>query len=220
MGGSGAQAVFLDRDGIINELLYVAEQGRVETPLTPQQVRLIPGVAEGIRTLQRAGLRVIVVSNQPGIAKGQFTRPTFERIQQRARRLLGREGVRLDGEYYCLHHPHARIKAYRKACDCRKPKPGLILKAIQERRLERASSFMVGDGLVDVEAGWRAGCQTILVGHVSSLLTQVMKRKQLVPTYLAETFGEAVEWILGQQTNGRVRPHARRARRSGKALVV
>jgi D-glycero-D-manno-heptose 1,7-bisphosphate phosphatase len=192
----GRKAVFLDRDGVLNELVYFAEQGRIDTPLTPAQFRLVPGVVDGIKTLQASGYQVIIVSNQPGIAKGQFTPKMFDRIRQKTRRLLQREGIRLDGEYYCLHHPHATRKEYRVACNCRKPRPGLILKAAQEAALDVKSSFMVGDGFTDIEAGRKAGCKTILIGHLSSLLTQMMEKKRLYPTYLAENFEEAVRWIL------------------------
>ena len=193
---AGRKAVFVDRDGVINELIYVAEEGRIETPMTPRQFRLIPGVGRGISALQQAGFRVIIVSNQPGIAKGQFDQRTFARIRQRGARLLRSDGVRLDGEYYCLHHPSAIRRIYRERCQCRKPKPGLILQAAKEHGVDVRASFMVGDGLVDVEAGKRVGCRTILVGHVSSLLRRVMREKRLYPTYLAEHFSEAVQWIL------------------------
>jgi D-glycero-D-manno-heptose 1,7-bisphosphate phosphatase len=190
------KAVFLDRDGVLNELVYFAEQGRIDTPLTTGQFRLVPGVVDGIKTLQASGYRVIIISNQPGIAKRQFTAQMFDRIRKKTRRLLRREGIRLDGEYYCLHHPHARNQKYREACDCRKPRPGLILKAAQEGAIDINCSFMVGDGFADIEAGRRAGCKTILVGHLSSLLTSMMESKQLYPSYLAETFEEAVQWIV------------------------
>ena len=211
------RAVFIDRDGVMNELLYVAEHGRIDTPLTPQQFRLIPGVARRIKRLQARGFRVILISNQPGIAKGQLTVRGFDRIRQKAHQLLEREGVRLDGEYYCFHHPYAARRAYRKACDCRKPKPGLLLKAAREGALCLASSFMVGDGFVDVEAGRKAGCRTVLISHLSSLLSQVMTRKRLYPTYLAENFDEAVQWILEEGAHGMRARHGRtnghRARR-------
>ena len=190
------RAVFLDRDGIVNELCYMAEHGRVETPLNPGQMRLVAGASRGILRLQRAGFRIILVSNQPGVAKRQFTEGMFERIRQRMRVLLAREGVRLDGEYYCLHHPAARRRDYRKRCGCRKPHPGLIMQAAKDRGIDLRVSYMVGDGLVDVEAGRRAGCRTILVGHLSSLLTRIMQRKSLFPTYVAETFGEAIDYIV------------------------
>ena len=199
------RAVFLDRDGVVNELHYVAEHGRVDTPMTPRQFRLIPGVARRIKRLQARGFRVVLISNQPGVAKGQLTARGFDRIRQKTHRLLRREGVCLDGEYYCFHHPHALRRAYRKACGCRKPKPGLLLKAAREGALHLPSSFMVGDGFVDVEAGERAGCRTVLIGHLSSLLSQVMTRKQLYPTYLAENFDEAVQWILEEKNGHRVR---------------
>lgn len=190
------RAVFLDRDGVVNELSYVRDHGRVETPMTPAQFRLMPGVGDGIKALHDAGFRVVIVSNQPGIAKGQFSTRTFTRIRQRAARLLQQDGVRLDGEYYCLHHPSAIKRAYRRRCDCRKPQPGLLLQAAEELGLDVRASFMVGDGLVDVEAGRRAGCRTVLVGHVSSLLRQLMREKRLYPTRLVEHFNEAVEWIV------------------------
>lgn len=199
------KAVLLDRDGVINELLYFAEHGRVDTPLRPQQLRLIPGVAQGIKTLQNYGFKVVIVSNQPGLAKGQFSQRTFDRLLKRTQRLLARRGVTIDGEYYCLHHPNAVRKQYRKACKCRKPQPGLLLQAASDGCFDMNSSFMVGDGLVDIEAGKKAGCGTVLIGHLSSLLTKVMERKQMFPDYLAETFGEAVQWIIEQDGQSRRR---------------
>lgn len=198
------KAVFLDRDGVLNELIYFAEEGRIDTPLTPRQFRLMPGVVDGIKTLQASGYRVIIISNQPGIAKRQFTPQMFGRIREKTKRLLQKEGIRLDGEYYCLHHPYARRKQYRQACDCRKPRPGLILRAAQEGAIDIKSSFMVGDGFADIEAGMRAGCKTILVGHLSSLLTRMMGKKHLYPTYLAENFEEAAQWIVGAGKTKRV----------------
>ena len=199
----GKKAVFMDRDGVVNELRYVSEHGRVETPLTPGQFRLISGVARGIKALQASGFSVVIVSNQPGIAKGQFTPRMFDRIRQRMQRLLEEEGARVDGEYYCLHHPQALTRAYRASCDCRKPHPGLILQAAREGAFDLGASFMVGDGLVDVEAGSRAGCETILISHLSSLLTEAMTRKRIAPTYLAETFEEAVECVLERDRSRR-----------------
>lgn len=197
------RAVFLDRDGVINELRYVGDEGRIETPMHPSQLRLVPGVAEGLNALRQAGYALILVSNQPGMAKGQFDSRMFERIRRRAAGLLKQRGARLDGEYYCFHHPAALRAAYRKRCRCRKPQPGLILQAAREHHVDVARSFMVGDGLVDVEAGRRAGCRTILVAHVSSLLTRLMRSKQLRPAYVAENFQEAVAHILA--ADGRCR---------------
>jgi D-glycero-D-manno-heptose 1,7-bisphosphate phosphatase len=196
--GRTNKAVFLDRDGVVNELIYFAEHGRIDTPLNPRQFRLISGVAAGIKTLQQYGFRVVIVSNQPGIAKGQLTPTMFERLVKRMRRLLKKEGVEMDAEYYCLHHPSAIKVEYQKTCSCRKPNPGLIVQAVREGGLDIKASFMVGDGLTDIEAGRRAGCRTVLIGHLSSLLVRVMKRKKVYPDYLAETFQEAVDWIVKQ----------------------
>ena len=104
-----SKAVFLDRDGVINELVYYPEMGIVDSPFTAEQLRLFPGVGEAISEFRDSGYKVILISNQPGIAKGNLSEETFEEIVKRMRDELSSQGASLDGEYYCFHHPEARV---------------------------------------------------------------------------------------------------------------
>ncbi len=189
-GASGpTRAVFVDRDGVLNDLVYNREEGRVLSPFSARETRIFPFVADTVRTLRdELGFRVIVISNQPGVSKKQFTLDELGRMNSKVRRALSRGGTRLDGEYYCLHHPEALIRKYRKICDCRKPKPGLLLTAAAENGLDLARSYFVGDGLIDVEAGRRAGCKTILVGHMTTFLSDLMEKEKATPDYMVRSF--------------------------------
>ena len=185
------RAVFVDRDGVLNDLVYNAEEGRVLSPFSARETRVFPFVAPTVKAIrEELGFKVIVISNQPGVAKKQFSLGELERMNAKIRRALARGGTRLDGEYYCLHHPEAVIEKYRVVCDCRKPKPGLLLRAAEENNIDLARSYFVGDGLIDVEAGRRAGCKTILVGHLTTLLTEIIEREKARPDYLVGSFKE------------------------------
>ena len=159
-------ALFLDRDGVlIEEVEYLAR---------PEQVRLIPGAAAAIRKVNDAGWRVVVVSNQSGVARGLFPESLLPEIHRViADRLLAEAGARVDRFYYCPHHPTEGQGGYRIDCDCRKPKPGMLLKAAAELGIDLARSWMVGDRATDLQAGAAAGCRTILVrtgyGHSAGL---------------------------------------------------
>ena len=163
-------AVFLDRDGTINE--EVGYLDRLE------KLRLIPGSAGAIRRLNAAGFKTVVVTNQAGIARGFFDEPFLTTLHARLDELLRAEGAFLDGFYICPHHATEGQGAYLRACDCRKPAPGLLLRAVKELRLDPRRSFMVGDTLKDVEAGVRAGVRTILVrtGHGEAELEKLTDR--------------------------------------------
>jgi len=127
---------------------------------------LINGVGEAIKKLRENDYKVILVSNQPGIAKGLLSRDIFIKIRKRMNRILAVSETRLDGEYYCLHHPEAVNPRLRTNCECRKPKPGLLLQASREMDIDLAQSWMVGDGITDIQAGKRASCRTILIGRM------------------------------------------------------
>jgi len=160
------RGVFLDRDGVINELVYFPEIGIIDSPLNPDQFRLLPDVAKAIRALNELCFKVVVISNQPGVAKGKMNHKLFKEIRLKMKRELDSEGARLDAEYYCLHHPDAVKEEYRVDCDCRKPKAGLFLKASSDLGLDLSQSYSVGDGLPDIKAGKAAGCMTILIGSM------------------------------------------------------
>ncbi len=185
-----AKAVFLDRDGVLNDLVYNDEEGQISSPSSARQMRVFPFVAESVKALQGLGYKVIVISNQPGVAKRQFSLAELNRMNAKLRKALSDRGVNFDGEYYCLHHPEALVKRYRVVCDCRKPKPGLLFRAAEDFNLDLADSFMVGDGFVDVKAGRSAGCMTVLVAHMTTLLTKMMEKQDGRPDYLVPSLKE------------------------------
>lgn len=151
------RAVFLDKDGtLVEDVPYNAD---------PARLRLTPGAAAGLRLLHRAGYRLIVVSNQSGVARGYFPETALRAVEARLRQLLAAAGVPLAGFYYCPHHPAGAVPAYAATCLCRKPAPGLVLRAAREQGVDPARSWLVGDILDDVEAGRRAGCRTVLIDN-------------------------------------------------------
>lgn len=158
-----SRAVFLDRDGVINAALYNPREGKLDSPYRLKDFRLLPGAAQAIRRINRLGFLAVVVSNQPGVAKGKCDRAFLGALDHRLGWELARQGARLDAIYYCLHHPQAQVESLRLSCNCRKPQPGLLLRAARELDIDLARSYMVGDLPTDVAAGLAAGCQTILL---------------------------------------------------------
>lgn len=163
------KAVFLDRDGVLNEMVYDETHGVMDSPMLPSQVRAVRGAGSLLRGLRRRGYFVCVATNQPGIAKGTLTLKRLEAIHAKLARLLAEEGGRWDDLRFCPHHPAGGArprKRYVRDCACRKPKPGLLLAAAKAHGLDLGASWMVGDGLTDIRAGRAAGCRTILVSRV------------------------------------------------------
>jgi D-glycero-D-manno-heptose 1,7-bisphosphate phosphatase len=193
-----SRGVLLDRDGVINELAYFPEVGVIDSPLNPSQFKLLPRVPEAIRTLNDLGFKVAIVSNQPAVAKGKMTERLFAEIRSKMRKELEQEGAHLDAEYYCFHHPDAVREEYRVNCECRKPKPGLLLKASSELGLDPSKSFSVGDSLVDIKAGKAAGFTTILIGSMKCDLCRLMDQEDAHPDYVAASLIKAVETIRGK----------------------
>lgn len=169
---------------MLNDLEYNPDEGRIGSPLSEKQLRVFPYAAETVMRIEGLGFKAIVVSNQPGVAKRQLTYSEFERMNARVREELAKKGCALDGEYYCLHHPDALVRKYRRDCDCRKPKPGLLVRAARENGVDLARSFFVGDALVDVKAGRAAGCRTIFLGHVTAFLSEMIEREDARPDYV------------------------------------
>ncbi|MFC1906667.1 D-glycero-alpha-D-manno-heptose-1,7-bisphosphate 7-phosphatase [Chloroflexota bacterium] len=193
------KAIFLDRDGVINELIYYQEQGIIDSPFTVKQFRLFSGVSEAINNLHNRDYKVVLVSNQPGIAKENMTEETFEEIRKKMKEELAGGGAFLDGEYYCFHHPEAKIEKLRVTCECRKPKPGMLLKAAQDMDLELTQSWMIGDGLTDVRAGKEAGTRTILLGKMKCELCSLMDKDAARPDIIVLDLREAAQIILEQE---------------------
>ena len=182
-----SRAVFVDRDGVLNDLVYDEEEGRSSSPVSARELRVFPFVAGSVKKLRAMGFLVVVISNQPGVAKKQFTEAELKRMNAKIGRELASKGTSLDGEYYCLHHPDGLVKELSVRCGCRKPKPGLLLRAAKEMGIDLTGSYFVGDGLIDVEAGKRAGCRTILVGHVTTFLSRMMEERKATPDYMVHT---------------------------------
>ncbi len=154
------RAVFLDRDGTLNRYVGFLRK--------PEQLELLPGAAEAVRKINASGYLAILVTNQPVIARGEVTAEELRTIHNKLETLLGREGAYLDGLYYCPHHPHkgyeGEIPELKIDCECRKPKPGMLIKAAKDFHIDLSQSWMVGDGENDIGAGKVAGCKTALIG--------------------------------------------------------
>ena len=155
------RAVFFDRDGTINK--YVGFVRKTE------EFELLPGVTEAIKQINKSGYLAIVVTNQPVIARGEITEAELSEIHNKMETLIGEEGAYIDRIYYCPHHPDSGFKGEKKElkieCSCRKPKPGMIYKAMIDYNIDLSKSWMIGDEERDVLAGKSAGCQTILIGE-------------------------------------------------------
>ena len=193
---SKVKAIFLDRDGVVNELVYFPEQGVIDSPFTVNQFHLCPGVPDAVKRFQNAGYKVIVASNQPGVAKGHMPLKNFERICDTMKAQLGEKGVSLDAEYYCMHHPEATVAQYRINCDCRKPKPGLILKAAKDMDIDLSQSWFIGDNLSDIKAGKNAGCHTLLLGKIRCELCDLMYNEGIKPDVIKLNLLESADYIL------------------------
>jgi D-glycero-D-manno-heptose 1,7-bisphosphate phosphatase len=189
------KAIFLDRDGVINELVYYAEHGIVDAPFTPAQVKVLPGVPAALQEMKGLGYKLVIVSNQPGIAKGHFSEDTFEKIRQAIHAQINGSGKLIDVEYYCFHHPQAKIDKYRQDCQCRKPRPGLIIKAAADLAIDLKNSWMLGDGVTDIQAGSKAGCRTVLIGKLKCETCSMMAEIGIKPGYTAAGLPEAMEII-------------------------
>lgn len=165
------KAIFLDRDGTINK--YVGFLRNID------DFELIDGVAEAIRKINESGYLAIVVTNQPAIARGEVSFEELEEIHNKMETLLGKEGAYLDAIYYCPHHPHKGYEGERPElkidCDCRKPKPGMLLKAAADFNIDLSRSWMVGDGENDIQAGINAGCKTVLLSNGNESYGQTVR---------------------------------------------
>ncbi|OGC04214.1 hypothetical protein A2276_06380 [candidate division WOR-1 bacterium RIFOXYA12_FULL_43_27] len=181
------KAVFLDKDGTINH-----DKGYIDHP---SKIDLLPGSSEAIRTFNEAGLKVVVITNQSGVARGYFNEGMLSAIDKSLQKKLLSENAFYDAIYYCPHHPEVGSYPYKQDCDCRKPNPGMLLKAAEEFNLNLDECFMVGDKLSDIEAGKNAGCKTVLVltGYGEEVKANLNGTR---PDFIAKDLLEAANWIL------------------------
>lgn len=180
------KAVFLDKDGtIIPDVPY---------NVNPDLISLEKGVVEGLKLLQQAGYIFIVISNQAGVARGYFQLEELGTVKQKIDSLLSAEEIKIEQYYFCPHHPQGKIVEYTFPCECRKPRPGMILQAVDELDISIESSWMIGDILNDVEAGNRAGCRTIIINNGNE--TEWVEGPFRTPTFIAADFLNAAHVIL------------------------
>ncbi|MBT4431719.1 MAG: HAD-IIIA family hydrolase [Nitrospinaceae bacterium] len=189
------RAIFLDRDGVINPMCLNPDHGTVDSPANPDQFNILPGVTDTICRFREMGFAVVVISNQPGVAKGKMVPDLLNEITEKMKRLLYHSGAELDGIYYCLHHPDALLPEYRELCECRKPKPGLLLRAAEELEIDLKSSFMIGDGLTDVLAGQSVGCRTVWLGNLKCEICREMDKHRVRPDFVADNLPDSLKFI-------------------------
>ncbi|HEX7082340.1 MAG TPA: HAD family hydrolase [Gammaproteobacteria bacterium] len=180
------RAVFLDKDGTLVE--------DVPFNVDARRLRLGPGADEALPRLARAGFVLAVVSNQSGVARGYFAEDALAGVARDLGALVAGLGVTLDGFYYCPHHPEGRVAAYRRDCECRKPRPGLLERAARDLDVDLAASWLVGDILDDVEAGRRAGCRTILIDNGNE--TEWRLARERLPHHAVANLAEAARLIV------------------------
>lgn len=187
------KAVFLDRDGTINEdrhYLY-----RIEDFV------FLPGIVEALRLLQEVGFLLIVVTNQSGIGRGYYTEADFQKLNAWMLEELKRQGVTLTATYYCPHLPDAKISRYRKDCDCRKPRTGLFMQAVQELRIDLARSYAIGDKLRDCAICWDTDCRGFLIERNESQdVLKNVKAGRIPHVRYAENLLEATKIIVGGES--------------------
>lgn len=192
------KAVLLDRDGVINALVYHQDAGVIDAPFTCSQFKLLPRVPEAIRLLNDLGLFVAVVSNQPGVAKGHFKLETLEACERQMLSQVHAEGARVDSIYYCLHHPEAIVAGLRRHCGCRKPEIGLLQQAAADFQVLLDECYMVGDGIPDLQAGTRANCRTIFIGRWKCEICQFTEGLESRPHLVATDLWEACQLIQAE----------------------
>jgi histidinol-phosphate phosphatase family protein len=194
------KAVLLDRDGVINALVYHQDAGVIDAPFVRSQFTLLPRVPQAIRLLNDLGLRVSVVSNQPGIAKGHLQPTILKAFERTMLSQIRAEGGSIDRVHYCLHHPEAKIRKLRQRCRCRKPEIGLLEEAAASLEVSLEECYMIGDGIPDMLAGSRAGCRTIFIGRWKCEICQFTEAPNLRPGFVAKDLWEAAEFIRSEVT--------------------
>lgn len=168
------RAAFLDKDGtLVEDIAYNVD---------PARIKLMPNAGQGLRLLRDAGFALVVITNQPGVARGLFAESALAGVEARLRELLRSEDVILQGFIYCPHSPEGVVARYAHACACRKPLPGMLHAAAHQHGIDLAASWMIGDILNDVEAGRRAGCRTVLLdnGHETEWLPGPLRQPDII----------------------------------------
>lgn len=182
------RAVFVDRDGtLIEEVGYLDRVERVE---------LYPWTIDAVRALNRAGFRIVLVSNQSGVARGFFSESVVDTVHRHIESLLAAGGAHIDAYYYCPHHPDGKVSEYAVACECRKPKRGLVDRAVQEFGIDPLRSFVVGDRWLDVQLAREVGAKGVLVRTGYGATEELRPPEGMVADAVADNLAGAASWIL------------------------
>ena len=187
------RAVFLDRDGVLNQLVLNPANGEYESPHHPQDLRILPGVAAAAKAMQAAGFLLFIVSNQPSYTKGKASLEHIKLIAANLEAALRQEGVSITHAFYCYHYPGGLVPEYSVNCACRKPQPGMLLEARTRFALDLENSWLIGDQDTDIECGQRAGCKTVLIENPLSASRRTGRAQ---PTLRAADLADAASRIL------------------------
>lgn len=189
---SGRRAAFLDRDGVlIRDVVHLVDASRIE---------ILPGVPDALRRLRDAQWMIVVVTNQSVVARGMVSETELRGIHDGLEARLRVHGATLDAIYYCPHHPEGAVEPYRVVCDCRKPKPGLLVRAAADLGIDLRASVMVGDTDSDIEAGRRAGCRTVLLtGSAGTAPAGSSATGARTADHVAVDLAAAADWILADE---------------------
>lgn len=191
-GAAVNRGIFLDRDGVLNELVYYPDSLEYEAPRTPEDFRLIPGVVDALHGFHTEQYLLFLVSNQPSLAKGKTSLEALTSVHARLEASLAEVGLAFQGVYYCYHHPMGVVPAYTCVCDCRKPGIRSLLRARDAFRLDFSQCWMIGDQDTDVLCGQRAGCRTIQIEYEPSQ----PKRGHSQPDHLCRSLSEAMKILI------------------------
>lgn len=184
--------IFLDRDGTLNEEVHYLHR--------PEDLHFLPTVIEAVRLWKESGFRVVVVTNQAGVARGYYGEAEVKALHQYMNCLMEKEGARIDQFYYCPHHPEHGVGQYKVQCHCRKPDIGMFEQAEKDEAVDKARSFMIGDKWIDIEAGFRYGVTTALVGtgYGKAMYEEYLKggKNEAVLGYFGDTLLDVAKWTL------------------------
>jgi len=181
------KAVFLDRDGVINKDVGYLDDFK--------KFKLLPNVINAIKLLKKFNFKIVIITNQSGVARGYFSEEQLNKIHEKMLKIIEKKGGKIDEIYYCPHHPEFGNEKYKKKCSCRKPNIGLILKAKNELNIDLEQSFFIGDKITDIIAGNKAKCKTILISSKNEIISN-NNLKDLKIDYIAKNLFSAVKWIL------------------------
>jgi len=186
------KGIFLDRDGVLNQLVRNPLTDAYESPHRPEDLVLCDDIENPLKRLRDAGYKLFIISNQPSFAKGKAALESIMKTADRFLNELMQKGVSIDRAFYCYHHPEGIIPEYSYACSCRKPEPFFLFQAQSECKINLNESWVIGDRDVDIECGRRAGCKTVLIKNPLSVQYQGSSN----PDYCAQSLSEAADYIL------------------------